>query len=235
MTTGGDGARRTADVVGDRRHVAAATAYAGGVRTRMGMWGTAVVVAVSLAACGDEEAPQTSAPPGFTVVRDADEGFAIAVPAVWTQVPMGVKAEEFDRNANRLRGENPKLASALVQARVVSNGGGKMLAIDPEGRASVNLTVDKAEEKNLAEILERSKTRLMEFGATDVTETPVTLDGRPAAKLSFRLPLETDNGKVTVSETQYYQLRGGKRAFILTVIDTDDALATLIADSLRVR
>ncbi len=215
--------------------MAAATAYSGGVRTRIGVWGAAVVVAVSLVACGDEEAPQTSAPPGFTVVRDADDGYAIAVPAVWTQVPMGVKAEEFDRNANRLRGENPKLASALVQARVVSNGGGKMLAIDPDGRASVNLTVDKAEEKNLAEILEKSKTRLMEFGATDLTETPVTLDGRPAAKLSFRLPLETDDGKVTVSETQYYQLRGGKRAFILTVIDTDDALATLIADSLRIR
>ncbi|MDP8937101.1 MAG: hypothetical protein M3O23_05145 [Actinomycetota bacterium] len=205
------------------------------MRTRIGVWGTAVVLAMLLAACGDEEAPDTTAPQGFTVVRDADDGFAIAVPAVWTQVPMGVKAEEFDRNANRLRGENPKLASALVQARVVSGGGGKMLAIDPEGRASVNLTVDKAEEKNLAEIVQKSKARLGEFGATNLTETPVTLDGEPATKLSFRLPLETDNGTVTVAETQYYQLRGGKKAYILTVIDTDDALATLIADSLRIR
>ena len=199
------------------------------------MWGTAVVLAMSLAACGDEEAPETTAPQGFTVVRDADDGFAIAVPATWTQVPMGVKSEEFDRNANRLRAENPKLASALVQARVVSGGGGKMMAIDPEGRAMVNLTVDKAEEKNLAEIVQKSKARLAEFGATDLTETPVTLDGEPATKLSFRLPLETDDGRVTVPETQYYQLRGGKKAFILTVIDTDDALATLIADSLRIR
>ena len=31
------------------------------------------------------------------------------------------------------------------------------------------------------------------------------------------------------------QLRDGKKAFILTVIDTDDALAGLIADSLRIR
>lgn len=206
-----------------------------GVRTRLGMWGTAVLLAMSLAACGDEAAPQTTAPQGFTVVRDADDGFAMAVPAVWTQVPMGVRAEEFDRNANRLRGENPKLASALVQARVVSGGGGKMLAIDPEGRASVNLTIDKAEEKNLEEIVQKSSAKLTEFGATDVTRTPVMLDGEPATKLSFRLPVETDNGKVTVSETQYYQLRGGKRAFILTVIDTDDALATLIAESLRIR
>ncbi len=199
------------------------------------MWGTAVVLAMSLAACGDEGAPETTAPQGFTVVRDADDGFAIAVPATWTQVPMGVKSEEFDRNANRLRVENPKLASALVQARVVSGGGGKMMAIDPEGRAMVNLTVDKAEEKNLAEIVQKSKARLAEFGATDLTETPVMLDGEPATKLSFRLPIETDDGRVTVPETQYYQLRGDKKAFILTVIDTDDALATLIADSLRIR
>ncbi len=201
----------------------------------MGMSLAAVVLALSMAACSDDEAPETTAPQGFTVVQDADDGFAIAVPAVWTQVPMGVKADEFDRNANRLRGENPKLASALVQARVVSGGGGKMLAIDPEGRASVNLTIDKAEEKNLAEIVQKSTAKLTEFGATNLTETPVTLDGEPATKLSFRLPVDTDAGKVTVQETQYYQLRGGKRAFILTVIDTDDALATLIADSLRFR
>ncbi len=199
------------------------------------MWGTAVVLAVSLAACGEEEAPETTAPQGFTVVRDADDGFAIAVPAIWTQVPMGVKAAEFDANANRLRGDNPKLASALVQARVVSGGGGKMLAIDPEGRAMVNLTVDKAEEKNLAEIVQKSSARLTEFGASDIVQTPVTIDGEPATKLSFRLPLDTDDGKITVPETQYYQLRGGKKAYILTVIDTDDALATLIADSLRIR
>lgn len=199
------------------------------------MWGTVVLLAISLAACGDEEAPQTTAPEGFTVVRDADDGFAIAVPAVWTQVPMGVEAEEFDRNANRLRAENPKLASALFQARVVSGGGGKVLAIDPEGRASMNLTIDKAEEENLAEIVEKSSARLREFGATNLTETPVTLDGEPATKLTFRLPLETDDGTIVVNETQYYQLRDDKRAFILTVIDTDDALATLIAESLRVR
>jgi len=205
------------------------------VRTRVGIWGAAVVLALSLAACGDEEAPQTTAPDGFIVVRDADDGFAIAVPASWTQVPMGVEPEEFDRNANRLRGENPKLASALFQARVVSGGGGKVLAIDPEGRASMNLTVDKAEEKSLAEIVEKSSARLREFGATDLTATPVTLDGEPATKLTFRQPLETDDGTVVVNETQYYQLRDDKRAFILTVIDTDDALATLIADSLRIR
>ena len=199
------------------------------------MWGTALVLAVSLAACGDKEAPETSAPPGFTVVSDDDEGFAIAVPQIWIQVPMGVKAEEFDRNANRLRGENPKLASALNQARVVSGGGGKMLAIDPEGKAGANLTIDTAEEKNLAEIVQKSTAKLTEFGASNLTETPVTLAGKPATKLSFTLPIDTDSGKITVRETQYYQLRGDKKAFILTVIDTDDALAGLIADSLRVR
>ena len=123
------------------------------------MWGTALAVAVSMAvsmaACGDDEAPETTAPQGFTVVRDADDGFAIAVPAVWTQVPMRVKAEEFDRTANRLPDKNPKLGSALVQARVVSGGRRSMLAIDPEGRASVNLAVDKDQEKNLAEIVQK--------------------------------------------------------------------------------
>ena len=205
------------------------------MRTRIGTLATALLLAVALAACGDKKAPETTAPPGFTVVSDDDDGFAIAVPEIWTQVPMGVKAEEFDRTANRLRGENPKLASALNQARVVSGGGGKMLAIDPEGKAGANLTIDTAEEKNLAEIVQKSSAKLTEFGASNIVETPVTLAGKPAAKLSFTLPIDTDNGKITVRETQYYQLRGDKKAFILTVIDTDDALATLIADSLRVR
>lgn len=202
---------------------------------RIGVWGAALVLAVSMAACGDKEAPNTTAPQGFTVVRDADDGFAIAVPQVWTQVPMGVDGEVFDRNANRLRGENPKLASALVQARAVSGGGGKLLAIDPEGRASMNLTVDKAKEKNLAEIVQKSTAKLTEVGAANLTQTPVTVAGEPAVKVSFTLPVDTDNGKITVRESQYYQLRDGKKAFILTVIDTDDALAGLIADSLRVR
>ena len=195
----------------------------------------AIIPLVVLLGCGsDPKAPETTAPPGYTVVKDDKAGFAVAVPATWKRVPLTTDLPEFNRTANRLRAENPKLSTAMVLARVVAQAGGKLFAVDNEGTASVNMTVDKAKEKSLDEIMAATKPALSSVGATEISDEALTLPAGPAVRLRFKLPLSTDEGIVVVDEVQYYLLKDGK-AYILTVVAADSALAASIADTLRIR
>ena len=204
--------------------------------------GAAAAVALSLlvllaSACGGEKAaPTTTAPDGFTVMSDAKEGFALAVPSDWTRVPLSNKPATFDKEANALRLANPRLASILNQARVLGKSGGKFKAVRPDGNASVNLTVDKPKEKSIQEIVANSIAALEnpEIGATNLTQEPATLAGKPAIKVSFRLPVITDAGTIPTDEVQYYLL-DDKKAYILTVAAAPAEVASAIAASLRLR
>ena len=197
----------------------------------------AVLVAalLALAACsGPPPAPETTAPPGYTVVSDAENGFAVAVPSHWQRIPMTTDLEVFDRNVNRIRLDNPKLASAIVLARVIAGSSGKMMAVDPEGVTSVNLTVADAQEETLDELASKVTDKLREDGATDLTEERVPVAGRPGIKLTFTFPVEIDAGKVPTEEIQYYAIREGK-TYILTVMGADPEVAENIAKSLAIR
>jgi hypothetical protein len=191
---------------------------------------------VTLVACSDDEkaAPTTTAPDGFTVMSDAKEGFALAVPADWTMIPLSNDPEEFNRNANALRLENPKLASILNQARILGQSGGKFMAVTRDGVGSVNLTVDKPKEKSLQEVVRNSIAALTQFGATNVAEEAATVDGRPAVRLTFRLPVETDDGVKPTDEVQHYVLEDGK-AYILSVLGAPPEVASAVASSFRIR
>ncbi len=195
------------------------------------------VLAVALVACGgDKAAPATTAPDGFTVMSDAKEGFALAVPSDWTAIPLSNNPAQFDQDANRLRAANPKLASILNQARVLGQSGGKFMAVTPDGAGSVNLTVDKPKEKSVQEIVANSRAALEspEIGATNVVEEPSTLAGKPAVKLTFRIPVVTDAGTIPTDEVQYYLLED-KKAYILTVSAAPPEVGSAIAASLRLR
>jgi hypothetical protein len=190
---------------------------------------------VSLVACGgDKAAPTTTAPEGFTVMSDAKEGFALAVPSDWTRIPLTNDPEVFDKEANALRLANPKLASILNQARVLGQSGGKFMAVRPDGTGSVNLTVDKPKEKTLEEIVRNSIAGLTNFNATDIKQEPGTLDGKPAVKVTFRLPVQTDAGVVQTDETQHYLLEDEK-AYILSLLATPPDVASAVASSFRLR
>lgn len=201
----------------------------------------AVAVAVSLAmllvlsACRDKEAPQTTAPDGFVVVRDASAGFALAVPADWQQVPLPPDLDEFDRKAAELTGRNPRLAPAIVQARQLLQFGGRVMAVSPDGTSIVNLTVDKADEKSLGEIGRVTSAKLQEAGATDLAQEQTTTGAGPALKLTFRLQIEGQGGtNVQASETQYYVLHKGK-SFVITIQNGTPEIASTVAASLRLR
>lgn len=195
----------------------------------------AVVPLVLASGCGsDPKAPDTTAPPGFEVVKNDGAGFAIAVPAGWQLIPLTDDLDEFNRASNAIRLENPRLANAIVLARIVSQRGGELFAVDPAGRQSVNLTVDDAEENTLDEILAEIRPALTEEGAIDLADERVNLAAGPALRLRYRLPIRTDEGEIVFDEVQYFLLKEGK-AYILTVIGAEAGVAATIAETLRVR
>ncbi|MEA2685460.1 MAG: hypothetical protein QOE93_655 [Actinomycetota bacterium] len=194
-----------------------------------------IVPLVLLSGCGsDPKAPDTTAPPGFTVFKDDKAGFAVAIPADWQKVPLTDDLTDFNKTANRLRLENPNLGTAMVLARIVAQAGGRLFAVDHDGTSSVNLTVDKAREKSIDEVVATIKPALTGAGATDLTDEAIILPAGPAARLRFKLPVQTDEGPVVVDEVQYYLLKDGSLS-ILTVVASDLGLATTIAESLRIR
>ena len=192
------------------------------------------MILTAVACGGDKKAPTITAPDGYQVGSNDKEGFALAVPSDWTVIPLALNPADFDADANRLRLENPKLASILNQARKLGQSGGLFMAVAKDGVANVNLTVDKPKEKTLAEVVVASKTGLTDFGATNIAEEPATLAGQPATKLTFRLPVETDNGTLPTDEIQYYMLKD-KKAYILTVAAAPAGVASTIAGSLALR
>jgi hypothetical protein len=196
----------------------------------------AVLMLVPFVACGEDkkEAPTTTAPEGFSVVQDAEEGFAIAVPSTWTLIPLAENPANFDKAANQLRRENPKLASILNQARVLGQSGGKFMAVSADATQSVNLTADKAKEKTVEEIVTASIEGLKSFDAANFAQEPATLSGLPAIRLTFRLPVDTDNGPVQTDEVQHYLLRK-KTAYILTVAGAPGPVSSAIATSFKLR
>lgn len=194
-----------------------------------------VLILLTMAACGgDEAAPTTTAPEGFTVASNAKEGFALAIPSDWTQIPLKPNPADFDTTANALRRENPKLASILNQARVLGQSGGKFMAVAEDGVTSVNLTADKAKEKTLQEVVTASIAGLTNVGATNINQEPATLGDKQAIRVTFQLPIQTDDGTVPTDEVQYYVLEDGK-AYILTVAGAPAPVSAAVASSLRIR
>jgi hypothetical protein len=194
------------------------------------------LVLLSMVACGggDPGAPATTAPEGFTIASDAKEGFALAVPSDWTQIPLSNNPAVFDKDANALRLANGNLASILNQARVLGQSGGKFMAVTQDGNTSVNLTVDKPKEKTLPEIVTASVAGLTNFGASNIAQEPTTLAGVPAIKVTFRLPVETDAGTIPTDEVQHYILKN-KKAYILTVSAAPAPVASAVAESFRIK
>ncbi|HEV2759662.1 MAG TPA: hypothetical protein VGV86_08870, partial [Acidimicrobiales bacterium] len=102
------------------------------------------------------------------------------------------------------------------------------------GVANVNLTADKPKEKTVDEIVTNSIEGLKSFEASNIAQEQATLSGKPAVRLSFRLPVDTDEGRIPTDEIQHYLLEDEK-AYILTVAAAPPPVASAIAGSLRLR
>ncbi len=189
------------------------------------------IMLLTLVACGDDKkAPTITAPAGYTVAANDKEGFALVRPSDWTEIPLTLNPADFDKDANRLRLANPKLASILNQARLLGQSGGLFMAVAPDGVTSMNLTADKPDQKTVEEVVTASVEALKTVQATNIAQEPATLAGKPAIKVTFRLPVQTDTGPVDTDEIQHYLLEDGK-AYILTVAGAPAEVASTIAGS----
>jgi hypothetical protein len=192
------------------------------------------LMVLAMAACSDPKAPTITPPAGYTAASNDKAGFAVAVPADWTQIPLAVNPADFDKDANALRLANPKLASILNQARVLGQSGGLFMAVAKDGVANVNLTADKPDQKTVEAVVTASVEALKGVQATNFAQEAATLSGKPAIRLAFRIPVATDAGTVPTESIQYYMLDNGK-AYILTVAAASAEVASTVAGSFKVR
>ncbi len=183
-------------------------------------WLLTVVAIVALAACGsDDEEParplDSPSLPGFTVVSDANAGFAVSVPETWRQMPLDVGS--FDAAADKVRQESDKVGPALTQLKSVVRNGANAAVVDPATGSTVNLIVLPADSEP-DEIATQAAIQLRGTGATELQKEEVTVDGVSAVRQRFLLPFPNDaGGVVQLRESQYYVVRRGK-AYILTLV-----------------
>lgn len=190
-----------------------------------------------LTACTDKKAPDTTAPPGFTVVKDASAGFAVAVPGDWVQIPMLQDIDAFDKKAHELQGQNPNLGPAVIQARQLAQSGGRLMAVSPDGTSIINLTVDKtgSKEKTLAQLGTAVSKSLTDTGATDLSQEQAATGAGPALRLTFKYPIPGGGDTPTIAnEVQYYVLKGN-RSFVLTFINPPSDLPSTVAGTFKLR
>lgn len=188
-----------------------------------------------LTACSDKKAPETTAPPGFTVVSDAGAGFAVAIPADWIQIPLLQDIDAFDKRAHELQVKNVNLGPAIIQARQLAQSGGKLMAVSSDGTAIINLTVDQTKEKTLTQIGTSVSKSLIDNGATDLAQAPATTGAGAALRLTFKYPIPGGSDTPTIaSEVQYYVLKSG-RSFVLTFINPPVDLPAAVAATFKLR
>jgi hypothetical protein len=193
---------------------------------RWGAVAVAVAVVVALAACGgaDSDQDEPAVPLGYVEIRDAETGFAVAIPQEW-QVPRN--AEALQRQADAVREQNPRLAEVLSSAKALV-AQGKVFALHPDGSSSVNLVVSPSPGADLEDIPGPAVDDLRRHGAIVERQERTTFGGHKAIKVVTKLPVTAD---VTVSGVQYYVVKRGK-TFIFTLTGHDPAL-DVIARSVR--
>ncbi|HEV3400438.1 MAG TPA: hypothetical protein VG078_01350 [Acidimicrobiales bacterium] len=184
-------------------------------------WLVAVVAIVALVSCGsdDDEEParalDSPSLPGFTVVSDANAGFAVSVPESWRQLPLDVGS--FDAAADKVRQESDRVGPALTQLKSVVRNGANAAVVDPATGSTVNLIVLPADSEP-DEIATQAAIQLRGTGATELQKEEVTVDGVSAVRQRFLLPFPSEaGGVVQLRESQYYVVRRGK-AYILTLV-----------------
>ncbi len=188
-----------------------------------------------LTACSEKKAPDTTAPAGYAVVKDAGAGFAVAVPADWVQIPLLTNIDAFDKKARELQSKNPGIGPAVIQARQLSQSGGKLMAVTADGKSIINLTADKTKEKTLAQVGTAVSKSLIDNGATDLAQEQATTGAGPALRLTFKYPIPGDSDKPTIaSEVQFYVLKGG-RSFVLTFINPPADVPATVASTFKLR
>jgi hypothetical protein len=179
-------------------------------------------------------------PDGYRLHEAAGEGFALAVPEAWHDVPFD--PAELGRLIEASRPGNPQLAGVLEGFRDGGGGSAKLLVVD-ERSPGANVNVLKVANSRRLEPgeLERARddllnpaliggidAKLQAAGARDVTREKIGLPAGPALRTTYVLPVTTrDGGAQRVFGVQYY-LPAPEALFVLSLSTPD--LAAYQAD-----
>lgn len=198
----------------------------------------AAIAAAALTGCGsDPQAPDTVAPAGYSVVKNDDAGVTLAVPDDWSSLTLTEDVSELNRTINSLRVGRPEIGEALNQARILATRlRGRVFAVHPDGSTYASVTVDRAQERTLDEVLAVVREALAEEGASGLSDERVNLAAGPAVRVSYSIEQPSEDGDGTpIDKVQYYVLKDG-RAYLLEVGgEAEPDLADTIADTLRIR
>lgn len=195
-----------------------------------------IVLLVVATGCRNKTAPATEVPAGFVQVSDHDSGITIAIPSEWVQLPLpkNENVAKYNETALALVEQNPRLLPAVNQGRVILQSGGEIFAVSPDGQTRVNITVGKAKEKTVDQLVPNVVPQLEQSGAKNVTQERVTTGAGPGLKLRFQFPVEVGGSEtVLADEVQYIVLHDGK-SYVLTLISPAGDVPDTIARSLRI-
>jgi hypothetical protein len=213
-----------AEPVGPRRN----TALIAGLVLALAI-GTGVGVGIGLRGSGEPEVaevPPSPVPAGWAIQEVPAEGFAVALPPAWRDVP----TTSADEALGALRDANPGIAE-LVENQLGGTVSAfiKLLAFDLESptlaeQFATNMNVVVAPvpsgirfedfvEANLSQL------RAVPGLAGDIKQETVTLPAGRAAQVRSRLTLQSPDGEKIAAITQYLLVRG-TRGYILSFSTT---------------
>lgn len=169
-------------------------------------------------------------PHGFRRLDVPADGFTVAVPAGWDDVPPG--AESIRDLAADARSGNPQLA-AMLESYLDAGGEGRLLAVDADPPGA-NLNIVRGDIDVPAGGPEEARDRLLDpavtgpidaglrsVGAHGIEREKVTLAAGPALRATYLVPVSGPDGSTSdVVAVQYYvPARDG--VFILTLSTPD--------------
>lgn len=191
-----------------------------------------VGVGVLLARRGDDKPGAVTVPAGWTT-RDTDDGFRIAIPPKWQELPPG----DVEPALEEVRADNPELAE-LIENQLAGSLSDlvRYFAFDPESPSlaegfatNVNVVVEGPLPSGIdfEQYLQANLTQLRQVpGVTvDIKDRSLSLPGGRSAWIVSRFTLNSPAGARQIDVNQYVFLKGN-RGFILSMTTTPAHTAT---------
>ncbi len=192
-----------------------------------------VGVGVFLARRGGDEPGTATIPAGWTTKDQASDGFRLAIPPRWQEIPPG----DVEPALEEVRADNPELA-ALIEDQLAGSLSDlvRFFAFDPESptltegfATNVNVVVEGPLPSSLdfAGYLQANMTQLQQVPGVSVQlkDDSLTLPGGRAALIVSRFTLNSPSGPREIDVNQFVLMKD-RKGFILSMTTTPSHVAT---------
>ncbi|MFN2503101.1 MAG: hypothetical protein ABR540_02510 [Acidimicrobiales bacterium] len=184
-------------------------------------------------AAGGQPAPAVAVPEGWRTVGGPGEGYTIALPPEWSDLPLSDPS--VDDAMQEMLQANPQLEDVITtQVRNVLDSGGKLFAFADSGAGAVNinLIVVPSGGASLKQVSSEIPVQLADVGAKDIQVENVVLPAGRALKMSFYQSLNAPNGEAFRVEQRQYVVVQGREVFVLTLSTPDMASDGEVLDAI---